>query len=57
LNTGPMPDGSIDPTDHATLVEVGKRLRSGVNWDEIDAASLPLQPVRSANQPTGALAE
>ncbi|MCP5113858.1 MAG: alpha-L-fucosidase precursor [bacterium] len=27
LNTGPLPDGSIHPTDVATLREVGKRLR------------------------------
>ena len=27
LNTGPLPDGSIDPTDEATLREVGERLR------------------------------
>ncbi|HAI10349.1 MAG TPA: alpha-L-fucosidase precursor [Phycisphaerales bacterium] len=57
LNTGPLPDGSIDPTDYATLIELGKRLRNGVDWDSIDAQSLPLQPVHSANQPTGALAE
>jgi alpha-L-fucosidase len=29
LNTGPLPDGSIDPTDAATLREVGRRLRAG----------------------------
>jgi len=29
LNTGPLPDGSIDPVDEATLREVGRRLRSG----------------------------
>lgn len=57
MNTGPLPDGSIDPTDHATLTEVGKRLRAGVDWEKIPAQSLPLQPVRSGNQPTGALAE
>ncbi len=28
LNTGPLPDGSIDPVDAATLVEVGKRLKA-----------------------------
>jgi len=27
LNTGPLPDGSIDPTDVQTLREVGRRLR------------------------------
>lgn len=57
LNTGPLPDGSIDPTDHATLLEVGRRLRDGVDWESIPAESLPLQPVRSKNCPTGALAE
>jgi alpha-L-fucosidase len=30
LNTGPLPDGSIDATDEATLREVGRRLRAGV---------------------------
>ncbi len=29
LNTGPLPDGSIDPTDESTLREVGRRLREG----------------------------
>ena len=29
LNTGPLPDGSIDATDAATLREVGRRLRAG----------------------------
>jgi alpha-L-fucosidase len=29
LNTGPLPDGSIDATDAATLREVGQRLRQG----------------------------
>lgn len=28
LNTGPLGDGSIDPTDKATLLEVGRRLRA-----------------------------
>jgi alpha-L-fucosidase len=28
LNTGPLPDGSINPTDVKTLKEVGKRLRT-----------------------------
>jgi len=28
LNTGPLPDGSIDPVDAETLLEVGRRLRS-----------------------------
>ena len=27
LNTGPLPDGSIDPKDDAVLREVGERLR------------------------------
>jgi alpha-L-fucosidase len=27
LNTGPLPDGSIDPQDVASLREVGKRIR------------------------------
>jgi alpha-L-fucosidase len=27
LNTGPLPDGSIHPTDAATLRAVGERLR------------------------------
>jgi alpha-L-fucosidase len=26
LNTGPLPDGSIDPVDQAALLEVGRRL-------------------------------
>jgi alpha-L-fucosidase len=29
LNTGPLPDGSIHPTDAATLRALGKRLRAG----------------------------
>jgi alpha-L-fucosidase len=29
LNTGPLPDGSIDPVDEETLREVGCRLRAG----------------------------
>jgi alpha-L-fucosidase len=29
LNTGPLPDGSIDATDAATLREVGRRIRAG----------------------------
>ncbi len=29
LNTGPLPDGSIDTTDEATLREVGRRIRAG----------------------------
>lgn len=29
LNTGPLPDGSIDPVDVKTLQEVGRRLRQG----------------------------
>ena len=28
LNTGPLPDGSIDPTDAATLREAGRRLKA-----------------------------
>ncbi len=28
LNTGPLPDGSIDPVDEQTLLEVGQRLHS-----------------------------
>ena len=28
LNTGPLPDGSINPADEATLLEVGKRLKA-----------------------------
>ncbi len=28
LNTGPLPDGSIDPTDTATLREVGRRIHA-----------------------------
>lgn len=28
LNTGPLGDGSIDPVDEATLLEVGRRLRA-----------------------------
>ncbi|HET7560550.1 MAG TPA: alpha-L-fucosidase [Limnochordia bacterium] len=28
LNSGPLPDGSIHPTDRATLLEVGRRLRT-----------------------------
>lgn len=27
LNTGPLPDGAIDPTDEATLRDVGRRIR------------------------------
>jgi len=34
LNTGPLPDGSIDKQDVATLREVGKRLRDGA-WKRI----------------------
>jgi len=29
LNTGPLPDGSIEPTDAATLREMGRRIRAG----------------------------
>lgn len=29
LNTAPLPDGSIDTVDEATLREVGRRLRKG----------------------------
>ncbi len=29
LNTGPLPDGSIDRVYAATLLEVGRRLRLG----------------------------
>jgi len=28
LNTSPLPDGSINPPEKATLLEVGRRLRS-----------------------------
>ena len=28
LNTGPLPDGSIDPEDDAVLREVGERIRT-----------------------------
>lgn len=28
INTGPLPDGSIHPTDISTLREVGRRLRA-----------------------------
>jgi alpha-L-fucosidase len=28
LNTGPLPDGSINPPEAATFREVGKRLRA-----------------------------
>ncbi|MBL4701302.1 MAG: alpha-L-fucosidase [Phycisphaeraceae bacterium] len=45
LNTGPLPDGSLDLVDQNTLLEVGKRLKAGVDWDLIPAESLPLEPV------------
>lgn len=44
LNTGPLPDGSIDPVDEATLREVGTRIRCEGFPKGVAAAQSPAAP-------------
>lgn len=47
MNTGPLPEGDIDPTDAATLREVGQRLREGLGDAEVLPPSTETRPTEA----------